>query len=55
MQSNINTMFVDYDEILEKEPELLKNCRRRMGRYKSGNINCRPTYKFKRKRIYIKK
>lgn len=24
MQSNINTMFVDYDEILEKEPELLK-------------------------------
>lgn len=24
MQSNINTMFVDYDEILQKEPELLK-------------------------------
>lgn len=24
MQSNINTMFVDYDEILEKEPNLLK-------------------------------
>ncbi len=24
MQSNIHTMFVDYDEILEKEPELLK-------------------------------
>ncbi len=24
MQSNINTMFVDYDEILEKKPELLK-------------------------------
>lgn len=24
MQSNINTMFVDYDEIKEKEPELLK-------------------------------
>ena len=24
MQSNINTLFVDYDEILEKEPELLK-------------------------------
>lgn len=24
MQSNINTMFVDYDEVLEKEPELLK-------------------------------
>lgn len=24
MQSNIKTMFVDYDEILEKEPELLK-------------------------------
>lgn len=23
MQSNINTMFVDYDEVLEKEPELL--------------------------------
>lgn len=23
MQSNINTMYVDYDEILEKEPELL--------------------------------
>lgn len=24
MQSNINTMFVDYDEILNKEPQLLK-------------------------------
>lgn len=24
MQSNINTMFVDYDEISKKEPELLK-------------------------------
>ena len=24
MQSNINTLFVDYDEILKKEPELLK-------------------------------
>lgn len=24
MQSNINTMFVDYDEILEKEPKLLE-------------------------------
>lgn len=24
MQSSINTMFVDYDEILEKEPELLR-------------------------------
>lgn len=24
MQSNINTMFVDYDEILDKEPNLLK-------------------------------
>ncbi len=24
MQSNINTMYVDYDEILEKEPELLE-------------------------------
>lgn len=24
MQSNINTMYVDYDEILEKEPKLLK-------------------------------
>ncbi len=24
MQSNINTMFVDYDEIFEKKPELLK-------------------------------
>ncbi len=24
MQSNINTMFVDYDEVLEKEPELLE-------------------------------
>ena len=24
MQSNIHTMFVDYDEILEKDPELLK-------------------------------
>ena len=24
MQSNINTMFVDYDEILEKDPKLLK-------------------------------
>lgn len=24
MQSNIKTMFVDYDEILEKEPEILK-------------------------------
>lgn len=24
MQSSINTMFVDYDEILEKEPQLLK-------------------------------
>jgi len=24
MQSNINTLFVDYDEILEKEPELLE-------------------------------
>ena len=24
MQSNINTLFVDYDEILENEPELLK-------------------------------
>ena len=24
MQSNINTMFVDYDEILKKEPELLE-------------------------------
>lgn len=24
MQSNINTMFVDYDEILEKKPELLQ-------------------------------
>lgn len=23
MQSNINTMFVDYDEVLEKEPELI--------------------------------
>ena len=24
MQSNINTMFVDYDEVKIKEPELLK-------------------------------
>ena len=24
MQSSINTMFVDYDEVLQKEPELLE-------------------------------
>ena len=24
MQSNINTMFVDYDEVMEKDPELIE-------------------------------